>query len=116
MLWLAGITVGATAGKTAWVTWVGKACVPMMAPAAVGSTTLAVGIVAVAVVGDVPEVVEATCCTLGPPRPFVITTLALANEVPGNGEAVAEAAGISIVLNHVRYQLICKDDGNDKQQ
>ena len=78
--------------------------------AAVGSTTLAVGIVAVAVVGDVPEVVEATCCTLGPPRPFVITTLALANEVPGNGEAVAEAAGISIVLNHVRYQLICKDD------
>jgi hypothetical protein len=71
----------------------------MMAPAAVGSTTLAVGIVAVAVVGDVPEVVEATCCTLGPPRPFVMTTLALASEV-GNGEAVAEAAGISIVLNH----------------
>ena len=89
--------MGATAGKTAWVTWVGKACVPMMAPAAVGSTTLAVGIVAVAVVGDVPEVVEATCCTLGPPRPFVMTTLA--SEV-GNGEAVAEAAGISIVLNH----------------
>ena len=46
-------------------------------------------------VGDVPEVVEATCCTLGPPRPFVITTLALANEVPGNGEAVAEAAGVA---------------------
>ena len=83
--------MGATAGKTAWVTCVGRACVPMMA-AAVGMITLAVGIVAVAVVGDVPEVVEATCCTLGPPRPFVMTTLA--NEV-GNGEA--EAAGISIV-------------------
>lgn len=85
--------MGATAGKTAWITCVGRAWVPMMA-AAVGMTTLAVGIVAVAVVGDVPEVVEATCCTLGPPRPFVMTTLALANEV-GNGEA--EAAGISIV-------------------
>ena len=76
----------------------GTACVPIMAAveAAVGKTTLAVGIVAVAVVGDVPEVVEAaTCCALGTtPRPLVMTPLAVA-KAAGKGDA--EAAGISMI-------------------
>ena len=85
--------MGATAGMTAWVTAVGRACVPIMAAVETGKTTLAVGIVAVTVVGDVPEFVDAIGCALGgPPRPFVITPFAKA---AGSGEA--EAAGISMI-------------------
>ena len=93
--------MGATAGITAWLTAVGSACVPIIAGVeAAGNTTLAVGIVAVAVVGEVPVVVEATCCALaGPgtpgPRPFVMTPLAEANAA-GNCDAAAGAAGISM--------------------
>ena len=59
----------------------------------VGHDKMAVGIVAVTVVGDVPEFVDAIGCALGgPPRPFVITPFAKA---AGNGEA--EAAGISMI-------------------
>jgi len=64
-----------------------------MAAVETGKTTLAVGIVAVTVVGDVPEFVDAIGCALGgPPRPFVITPFAKA---AGKGEA--EAAGISMI-------------------
>ena len=88
--------MGATAGITAWVTAVGRACVPIMPAVETGKTaTLAVGIVAVTVVGDVPELVDAIGCALGgPPRPFVITPFAVA-KAAGNGEA--EAAGISMI-------------------
>lgn len=87
--------MGATAGMTAWVTAVGRACVPIMPAVETGKTTLAVGIVAVTVVGDVPELVDAIGCALGgPPRPFVITPFAVA-KAAGNGEA--EAAGISMI-------------------
>ena len=93
--------MGATwAGMTAWVTAVGSPCVPIMAAVetATGKTTLAVGMVLVMVVGDVPELVDATGSALGspgPPRPFVITPFAAACRAAGNGEA--EAAGISMI-------------------
>ena len=88
--------MGATAGMTAWVTAVGRACVPIMPAVETGKTTLAVGIVAVTVVGDVPECVDGTagCALGGPPRPFVMTPFAVA-KAAGNGEA--EAAGISMI-------------------
>ena len=106
--------MGATwAGITAGVTAVGTACVPIMAAveAAVGKTTLAVGIVAVAVVGDVPEVVEAACCALGTPRPLVMTPLAVA-KAAGKGEA--EAAGISMICMYEGRSTMTTQ--NDKQQ